>query len=119
MKKLPEAELEVMDVLWKTQEPLKTSEIVERLNKNWVMSTVQVLLTRLEDKGFAGSKKEKRLKYYYSIINEDDYKKLETEWLYKKIHNSSMKSLIASLIDTEELDDQDISEIEDMLSKLK
>ncbi|MEG0077141.1 BlaI/MecI/CopY family transcriptional regulator [Anaerorhabdus sp.] len=119
MKKLPEAELEVMDILWKADHPLKTSEIVERLNKNWVMSTVQVLLTRLEDKGFAGSNKEKRLKYYYSIIKEDDYKKLETEWLYKKIHNSSMKSLIASLIDSDELNAQDISELEEMMNKLK
>ncbi|WP_442879663.1 BlaI/MecI/CopY family transcriptional regulator, partial [Anaerorhabdus sp.] len=55
MKKIPEAELEVMNVLWKATVPLKTSEIVELLDKAWAMSTVQVLLTRLEERGYVQS----------------------------------------------------------------
>ncbi|MEG2751301.1 MAG: BlaI/MecI/CopY family transcriptional regulator [Anaerorhabdus sp.] len=119
MKKIPEAELEVMNVLWKATVPLKTSEIVELLDKAWAMSTVQVLLTRLEERGYVQSNKEKRLKYYQAILKEEDYKKAETSWLYTKIHNSSMKSLISSLIDSEELTHDDINELEEILNRLK
>ncbi|MEG0176478.1 BlaI/MecI/CopY family transcriptional regulator [Anaerorhabdus sp.] len=119
IKKIPDSELDVMNVLWLQKEPIKTSEILEKLDKSWTMSTVQVLLTRLEERGYVGSKKEGRLKYYYSILKEEEYKKLETTWLYNKIHNGSLKSLILSLVETEELDDNELNELESILSKMK
>ncbi len=119
MKKIPEAELEVMNVLWKATKPLKTSEIVELLDKDWAMSTVQALLTRLEQRGYVVGDKEKRLKYYHPVLKEDDYKRAETTWLYTKIHNSSMRSLISSLIDTDGLSHEDLNELEEILNKLK
>ena len=47
MKKLSDAELTVMNVLWQEGIPMRTGEIAEKIeDKEWSMSTIQALLSR-------------------------------------------------------------------------
>lgn len=117
MKKIPEAELEVMNVLWDAECDLKTSEIADKISKDWSMSTIQALLSRLEERGFITGTKDKRLKYYRALVKEADYKKAETNRFFTKVHNSSMKSLVTSLVDSTKLSKEDIDELEEILKK--
>ena len=54
IKKLPDAELEVMQAIWSCESPVKRSEIDEILKQSHPMAqtTLLTLLTRLADKGF-------------------------------------------------------------------
>ena len=115
--KLPDAELDVMMVLWNNREPMKTSSILAVLNreKNWSISTLQALLSRLNDRGFIGAKTERRLKYYYPLIRKDEYSIKESKSFLRKLHGNSFKSLVVSLIDGDAIDDADLAEIEEML----
>ena len=51
-KKLSEAELDVMLVIWNAQESLDTGEIVRKLKQGKKLQAVQVLLGRLVNKGY-------------------------------------------------------------------
>ncbi|MGE4485771.1 MAG: BlaI/MecI/CopY family transcriptional regulator [Oscillospiraceae bacterium] len=115
--RLPDAELDVMLVLWNAHEPMKTSAILEVLNreKNWSMSTLQALLSRLSDRGFVRAETLSRLKYYSPAVREEEYRIKETKSFLKKLHGNSFKSLVLSLIDGDAIDGDDLEEIETML----
>lgn len=119
MDRLPDAELKVMLVLWNAEGPMRTSAILEVLNReqNWSMSTLQALLARLTERGFAGARTERRLKYYYPLVEETDYRIKETKSFLKKLHNNSFQSLVLSLIDGDVIDEKDLKELEAMLRR--
>lgn len=117
--RLPDAELDVMLVLWNSTEPMKTAKILEVLNrqKNWSISTVQALLSRLTERGFVKIEKRMRFKYYIPLVQEDVYRSQETKTFLERLHGNSFKSLIATLINSKTIDASDIDEIEEMLRK--
>ena len=66
MNRLPDAELELMMIIWEAQEPITRTEIEEKMDgsKDVLPSTILSLLTRLEKRGFI--RKEKDGKRYDS-----------------------------------------------------
>ena len=119
-KSLPDSELKVMTVIWKNKTKMSTGEILSNIKNetNWKLSTLQIILSRLVDKGFLKIEKIDRFNYYSSLIDPNKYKIYETKNFIKKMYNNSGKKLIASLIEDDEmLTDEDIAEIKKMLNK--
>ena len=54
LKKLGEAELEIMQVVWNSGNPVTSNYILKELQerRNWQLSTLMTSLARLADKGF-------------------------------------------------------------------
>ena len=54
LKKLGEAELEIMQVIWDSENPVTSNYILKELQgrRRWQLSTLMTSLTRLADKGF-------------------------------------------------------------------
>ena len=50
LKKLGDAELEMMCAVWELDRPFQRSELNPRLNKNWADTTVLTILSHLCDK---------------------------------------------------------------------
>ena len=117
MARLPDAELDVMLILWDATEPLKTSYILERINqkKNWSMSTLQALLSRLADRNFIGCEKQKRYHYYYPLVCEEDYRAQETKTFLERFYGNSYRSLIATLVNDDIIHEDDIDEITEII----
>ena len=117
--RLPDAELDVMLVLWNAEGPMKTARILEILNrkKDWSISTLQSLLARLEERGFVDVQKQMRFKYYLPVISEEDYRQKETKTFLERLHGNSFKSLVATLIDSNAADSAELEEIEELLRK--
>ena len=119
-RSLPDSELKVMTVIWKNKTKMSTGEILSNIKNetNWKLSTLQIILSRLVNKGFLKIEKIDRFNYYSSLIDPNKYKIYETKNFIKKMYNNSGKKLIASLIqDDEMLTDEDIAEIKKMLNK--
>lgn len=116
---LPDAELDIMLVLWSVKEPIKTSNILEIINyeKNWSMSTLQALLARLQERGFVEVQKKSGLNYYVPIVRKDEYRLKETKTFIERLYGNSLPSLVATLIHSETIDEADIAEIAEMLRK--
>lgn len=62
IKRLPESELEIMQIIWKEPAPVSRTVIEYALNKTHPLAatTILTLLTRLCEKGFLSLKKEGR-----------------------------------------------------------
>ena len=116
-ERLPNAELDIMRVLWKEGRPLKASELTKELSeeRDWKRQTVHVLLARLQAKGYVGVDKSAYSHLFYATISENDYLALATSILCKKA-NSSIHSMMASLIETDELTEDDIFALSEMLN---
>lgn len=117
--RLPDAELSIMKVIWKEKAPVGTGRIIELISeeKNWSRSTIQVLLSRLEERGFLECQKEGRLKYYLPLVKEETYCKKETKNFLENFYNNSYKNLIASLVQDKAMSEKDVEEIIEIIKK--
>lgn len=63
--RISDTELEIMNILWRSGEPLSSAEVFDRLETGWKYPTVTTLLGRLADKGAVSHEKRGKA-YYYS-----------------------------------------------------
>ena len=113
--KITGSELEVMKLLWRAEEALPVTEIREKLqeSKGWEPATIKTLISRLVSKGVV--RQEKRNVYYYSpIITENEYSAWATEDLITRIYNGSARNLIAALVNSDGLTQEDLDELRQM-----
>lgn len=111
-KKISDAELEILEVLWEAGEALNANEIRLRLNakKDWERTTILTLIRRLLDKGVIAQ--EKREVYYYiTCVERSDYVKEETKSFLNKFFKGNARNLAAALIEDEDLSREDIEEL--------
>lgn len=121
IKSLPDSELKVMKIIWNNNRKMSTGEIDSELKEEteWKLSTLQVILSRLTEKGFLKNEKIGRINYYSSIVDFSRYSRNETKNFIRKMYDNSSKKLIASLIESDELTDEDIDEIKNILNRSK
>ncbi|HEX3022417.1 MAG TPA: BlaI/MecI/CopY family transcriptional regulator [Lachnospiraceae bacterium] len=120
-ERLPDSELLIMKVIWEAKDPIGTGKIVELVNdqKDWSRSTIQVLLARLEERGFIEYQKKGRLKFFVPMIKEEDYLAKETKTFLDQFYSSSYKKLIASLVQDQTMTEKDMDDIIQIISDAK
>ena len=114
-EKISDSELEVMKLLWQAGDALPVTEIRETLQRTrgWEATTVKTLVSRLVSKG--ALRQERRNVYYYSpLITERDYNAWATDSLIRRLYNGSARELVAALVRSEGLTEQDIAELRDL-----
>lgn len=120
-KRLPDAELEIMKVIWHNECPISTSEVKriidEESSAGKTVQTVQTLLNRLIAKDYI--KKDRRGKeYIYTpLVTEKDYVEFESDRFLKKMHKNSVTNLMRALFDSRNISDEDIAELEAMFKE--
>lgn len=117
-KKISEAELEVLKVIWSKNEPISSNEISQKLKEimNWEKSTTRTLIYRLVDKG-ALKQEKKEIYYYTSAISEKEYLQEETKQFINRFYKGNAKNLVASLFEQEYIDSSDINELKQIWSE--
>ncbi len=120
-KKLPDAELEIMKVVWHNANPIATSEIkriidAEGINQ-WTQSTMQTLINRLIGKGFLAKDKRGKEYIYTALVNETEYAEVENELFLKKMYGNSVTSFMRALFDSRKISDADIDELEKLFKE--
>ena len=112
-RKLPDAEFEIMKVIWANEPPITTSKIMEQLgfDKEWKIQTVVSLMLRLSERGFVRSEKLGKERLYFPLIEKDEYLKFETGNFMKQFHDNSFLGLVNTLYDGKALSDGDIDEL--------
>ncbi|MFI3325485.1 MAG: BlaI/MecI/CopY family transcriptional regulator [Clostridia bacterium] len=118
-KRLPEAELEIMLVIWESDEPVNSDYLLEKLEKNWVKPTLLNLLSRLEKRGFVKFTKNGRFNMYYSTVKKEEYLQQETTNFFKKMYGGSLKNLVANLYDGNNVTSDDLKELEEYIKGAK
>ena len=113
--KISASELEVMKILWRTEDALPVTEIREKLQrlKGWEPATIKTLVSRLVSKGAV--RQEKRQVYYYSpLISEGEYNDWATHDLSSRVYHGSARDLVAALVRSDGLSKNDIEELREL-----
>ncbi len=99
LKKLGEAELEIMQVIWDSEHPVTSNYILKELQgrRRWQLSTLMTSLTRLSDKGFVHCDRSTGSNLYTSVILEEEYKAKASSHFLEKLYNNSIQNMIATL----------------------
>lgn len=120
-EKLPEAELDIMLVLWQQKRPMKVIEILEELKdtRDWKKPTLQVLLGRLEARGFLKVTQEANYHLYEPLISEDEYRLVESQHFLKKMCRGSFRTLVASFVKLNQISDKELQELYTLLEERK
>lgn len=120
-KKLGEAELEIMQVVWDSGTPVTSSYILKELQglRKWQLSTLMTSLARLADKGFIHCDRSSGSNLYTSLISEDEYKTGASKHFLEKLYNNSIQNMIATLYSNREIKNSDLEELRAFLDKLE
>ena len=130
MERLPDAELEVMQALWRQEKyPVSSAAPMEGLagrrggragggrgaGWRWQTATLLKLLSRLEERGFVKREKEGRNNLYTPLVRREDYLSAESRAFLQRLHGGSLPSLVAALMDSRAISRRDQEELEEIL----
>ena len=120
-KRISDAELDLMEVLWAASEPLTSAEVGERLEaqRGWSMATVKTMLGRLAAKGVVSHREDGRRFLYSPAIEREAYVGSESRRFVERLFGGRLSPLVARLAEEDGLDAKDIAEIEALLKELK
>ena len=118
IKRLPESELEIMQIIWKEQTPVSRAVIEHALNDIHPLAptTILTLLTRLCEKGFLSLKKEGRSNLYEPLITEKEYLASESRSFLDRLFNGSVAGFAAALCDSG-VKKEEVEELKRLLEK--
>lgn len=118
--KISDSELEVMKILWQSKTSLSLTQIRLALTSTseWDSSTIKTLVRRLCEKEVLTIEK-REVFYYMPLITEADYHAYSTQSLLDKLFGGSAKKLIATLVDSKQIDRADLEELQKVLEPSK
>jgi len=113
MKKLPDAEFDIMKVVWANEPPITTNIIMQQLGnaREWKAQTTISLMLRLVERGFLSTEKNGKERTYFPLVAREDYLKFETGNFVKQFHNNSLMNLVTTMYEDKALTDDDIDEL--------
>ena len=113
MKKLPDAEFDVMKVVWANEPPITTNIIMQQLGneREWKAQTTISLLLRLVERGVLRTEKNGKERTYFPTVNKEDYLKFETGNFIRQFHENSFLNLVTTMYEDKALTDGDIDEL--------
>ena len=118
IRRLPDAEQEVMQSIWACQSPVARTNIENILCKEhpMAMTTLLTLLTRLSEKGFITITKNGRRSYYTPLISQEDYLASQSKTFFEKLCGRNISTFAAALCDSG-LTKEEIAELRSLLER--
>lgn len=120
-KRLPESELMIMLIIWKTDRAITRAEIEDFLDgtKKLAPTTILSFLSRLEEKGYVEVKKIGKTNYYSALIGEEEYRQKEGRNLLKRFYDNSIRNFVAAMYDGESVSKQELEELQKFIDEHK
>ncbi len=102
IRRLPDAELEVMQAVWRFSPPVPRAEIERAVGETHPMAqtTLLTLLSRLAEKGFLRIEKRGRGSVYTPLVSEKDYRASQSRRFVDSLFGGSMSALASALCDS-------------------
>ena len=99
IRRLPDAELEVMQAIWACTPPVARADIQELLKDTHPMAltTLLTVLTRLSEKGFLRIEKVGRSARYIPLISQRDYLAQQSGRFIRQLCGGSLSAFATAL----------------------
>lgn len=123
MEELPsisDSEWKIMKLLWR-KSPQPAYDIAQELGKTskWDIRTVKTLLSRLVKKGALSYDKYKNLYLYFPVINEEEYKRAESESFLNQVFDGSVSDLFVHFARSRNLSRSEIETLRKMTETME
>ena len=118
MRRLPDAELEVMQAVWECEAPAARADIERILYKThpMAMTTLLTMLTRLAEKGFVRIEKVGRSSRYLPLVRREDYLSAQSKSFVDKLCGGNISTFAAALCSSG-LSKEELAQLRDMLER--
>lgn len=118
IRRLPDAEQEVMQAIWACTAPVARTDIEEILfpEHPMAMTTLLTMLTRLAEKGFISIEKQGRRSLYTPLIAQEDYLAAQSKTFFEKLCGRNISTFAAALCDSG-LTREEIAELRSLLER--
>lgn len=117
-KPLTPTELEMMNVLWRIG-PATVHQVMEELlpERKLAYTSVSTMVRILEQKGYVRSRKEGRGHLYEPTLPKEDYQVATLQHLVSNVFDGTPKLLVQRLVDSEQIDAEELDAIRRALKK--
>lgn len=121
IKRLGDAELEIMLAIWNSNDKVTSTYVLEHLKgrRKWALSTVMTSLSRLCDKGFLTCDRTTGSNLYKPLISEAEYKAKESQSFLEKLYGNSFQKLVANLYENKIIESTDLEELRSFINELE
>ena len=118
IRRLPDAEQEVMQAVWACTPPVARTDIEKILFENhpMAMTTLLTLLTRLSEKGFLSIEKSGRRSYYTPLVSQEEYLASQSKNFFEKLCGRNLSTFAAALCDSG-LSKEELVELRSLLER--
>ena len=118
-KRLPDAELAVMQAVWAVGGEVGRADIEGALaSHGWSANTLNTYLTRLCEKGFLTSRREGRNNLYTPLVSRDRYLEFESRSVLQRLYGGALGSFVAALNAEQPLEQREIDELRQFLDDM-
>lgn len=102
IRRLPDSELALMQIIWALEPPLSRQDIEARLPKDRPLTptTVLTFLDRLREKGFLRVEKRGKTNYYTPLITQREYLARESRGVLDRLFGGSVSAFATALVDS-------------------
>lgn len=116
---LTACEAEVMNVVW-SQDSVTVQDVVDAISRDLAYTTVMTTMRILEDKGFIvrGGKRGRAYSYRARVSCESASTTTANE-MANRFFDGSVKSMVLSLIKTQQITADDLAELRDAIISLE
>lgn len=119
---LPDAELDIMLILWRRAKPSLVSDIHRELQEKrpCTKPAVHIQLDRLAAKGYVKVETVDApvpYKLVTPLVGEEEYCRTASDSFISKLFHGSWQGLIANLVDAGRITDADLEEISEIINR--
>jgi BlaI family penicillinase repressor len=117
---LTEAEWAIIKAVWE-KEPCTAPAIQQKLvvKTGWTYSTVRTLMDRMAVKGLLRAEKVRNLTLYRSLVTRGQAQRAELLYSLKHAFNGALTPMVQCLLNTANLNHQELAEIESLVEAKK
>ena len=118
IRRLPDAELDVMQAIWHCTPPVTRTGIEQLLKDTHPMAptTLLTILARLSEKGFIKIEKEGRSSRYTPLVSRKDYLGQQSRRFLHQLCGGSLSTFATALCDSG-LSREELAKLRDLLEK--
>ena len=118
--KISDAEQQLLQLLW-DESPLGAAELAARAptDRDWSLTTVKTMLSRLVAKGVLGAEPDGRRFLYRPLIARETVAGSQAGRLIDRLFGGRVSPLVAQLAEEGQLSKDDLEELEALVQSLK
>ncbi|MEO0058976.1 MAG: hypothetical protein RLZZ312_623 [Bacteroidota bacterium] len=115
--KLPEKEIELMQIIWQLEKPFMKDILVAYPEPKPAATTIATLLKRLQDKQIVGYNEFGNSRQYFAILKKDNYFSLHINGLIKNHFNDSTAQFASFFTTETNLSQKELLELRKIIDK--